>query len=102
MNDDDQLKKQLKNWHMETPSPDLAERIVARAITRPQHIPLSSRLQRGMIATFSEWQTGLAYKIASLALCAIIGFGIGMNQHEHLSLDVSALAFGTKQGGSLL
>lgn len=99
---DERVKQLLKTWHIEEPSLNLADRIVANATSKPQHIPLILRLQRGMIDAFSEWQAGLVYKLAGLALCAIVGFGIGMNQYEASSVDVSGLAFGVQQGGSLL
>jgi hypothetical protein len=101
MNDED-LKKLSQTWHIEAPATDLADRIVARATAKPQQKPLLLRAQRYAIAALSEWQTAWAYKLAGLALCAIVGFGIGMNQNEVPIVDVSSLVLGTNQGGSLL
>jgi hypothetical protein len=98
----EELKKLSKVWDIEQPSADLVDRIMTRATARPQETSFMLSAQRYLIAVFSEWQTAWAYKAASLALCAIVGFGIGMNQYNVPSVDVSSLAFGTTQGRSLL
>jgi hypothetical protein len=101
MNDKD-LKKLSLAWQIEAPAADLADRIVTRATAQPQEKPLLLRMQRYMIAALSEWQTAWTYKLAGLALCAVVGFGIGMTQHRVPVVDVSSLILGTNQGGSLL
>lgn len=84
-----ELKHTLKRWSIEPPADELAERVVRHATARQQVVPLAQYLA----AIFSDWRTGLVYKTAGLALCAVIGFGNGYLQQETSTVDLSALAF---------
>ncbi len=99
---DKELQKLLQQWHVEAPDNNLAERVIAHATALPQKRPLSRCLNDWLNDFFGNWQAGMAYKCASLALCALIGFSAGWQPQEAMQVDVTALAFGVQvEGGGL-
>ena len=99
---DNELQKKLQAWQIEAPRAGLSEDVIARATLHPQKVFLLRRADQFMAYVFGNWQTGLAYKCASLALCAMIGFSSGLAPQQAIEVDVAALAFGlTTDGGGL-
>jgi hypothetical protein len=89
-----ELKRRLPIWRVASPEAGLADRIVARAVAEPQDLPLIFRLRQALIAGLSEWRVGLNYKLASFALCAVVGLGIGLYQASvPIDVEVSGVAF---------
>lgn len=100
--DENELKQHLKSWTLPAHPQDLAQRISTRATALPQRLPPALRLQRRLAATFSDWHAELPYKLASLVLCAALGFAAGLNLPEPTDMELSAIAFGSGPAERLL
>jgi len=99
---DDDLKSKLKKWEIDNPDEELANKIVAKSVMLPQEVPFSVKFERFMDDMFGNWQTGLAYKFASLTICALIGLGAGWNQNIEEDVDIFELAFELPEEGDEL
>lgn len=73
MNDEQDLRRRLAAQPRPTPPADLAARIVARATAQPQRPGWRRRLQRAL----EQWRYGWQVKLASLALCGVLGLLAG-------------------------
>ncbi|MFH1159186.1 MAG: hypothetical protein V1721_09970 [Pseudomonadota bacterium] len=101
MNDEDkELLELLKAGRFDDVPPELAERIVCSATALPQEQPLRLKWRNFLERALSDWQYGLSCKMASFAVCAMLGLGIGMYQQseeyiadEYAVLDIVAVAF---------
>jgi hypothetical protein len=71
--DDDQLRQTLSRLPTPEPPHGLAARIVRQAVAQPQRLTGSGRLRRAL----EDWRYGWPVKLASLALCAILGLLAG-------------------------
>jgi hypothetical protein len=92
---DREWKSRLAWWRIEPPEAGLADRIVARAVAQPQDLPFGIWLRQVLMAGFSEWRVGLQVKVASLTLCAVLGFSIGLYQaSDPVDVEVAGVAFG--------
>lgn len=71
------------------PMPEgLAERIVANASRRPQHQPWPRKLYRAL----QEWHYAWPLKLASLALCLVLGGLAGHWQGTPADVEMDAAA----------
>ncbi|MFA5985509.1 MAG: hypothetical protein WC782_15940 [Methylococcaceae bacterium] len=100
--DDEHFKQHLKLWTIAPPEAALAGRIIAQATALKQLPAPGLNWQHRLIATFCDWHSGWGYKLASLSLCAAIGFAASFSQSEAPVVEVLALAFGGLQAGQLL
>ncbi|MDU9416258.1 hypothetical protein PSGK_10075 [Pseudomonas solani] len=89
MNDEQDLRRRLAAQPRPTPPADLAARIVAHATAQPQRQPWSRRLQRAL----EQWRYGWQVKLASVALCGLLGLLVGhVSTPADDDLDVAAQA----------
>ena len=101
MNDEDKkLRELLRAGRFDDVSSGLAEKIIRSATALPQEQPLLLKWRCFLERALSDWQYGLSYKMASFALCAMLGLGIGVYQQsekyiadEYAALDIIAVAF---------
>ena len=75
-NAEEPLLKQLLASPRPQPRADLAVQIIHQATLRPQHLGWSQRCQRALDEFSYAWQ----FKLASLALCAVLGVFAGQWQ----------------------
>lgn len=93
MEDERRIRTQLSAWRIEETPDGMAERIARHVTALPQRRPWWMSLMQGLQNGFSDWHAGMTYKLAGLAVCAMIGLASGLNQEEYGALDVDALAF---------
>ena len=95
---DDDFKKQLKKWKVDSPDNNFADMIVQNAVKHPQQKTLLAKFEDFMYRSLTDWQYGLSFKFASLTLCALFGLNIGWNQETTQDfmfeeMDIVDLAF---------
>ncbi len=96
-NADEQLKQQLQKWRIEPTDSYAVAQITACAVRLPQRQPFVTIVQNTVIAALSDWKFGMTYKLAGFAICAIIGFGVGLQQNyqpNEATFDITTIAFG--------
>lgn len=99
--EENSVREKLRVWKIDPADDAMLDRIVRRSIAKPQMLPLGYRLQQWLTGCFSEWHTGFAYKLASLALCAVVGFSSGLTSSDQ-AVDITTIAFGSVHvGGDL-
>jgi hypothetical protein len=90
---DQDLRAQLKRSPSIRPRPGLAAQIIAHASALPQRHPWQWHLQRAL----DELRYGWQLKLASIALCGVLGLVAGQWQSSQLDIDndvlLSAQAF---------
>lgn len=69
MSEDDELRALLARQPRPQPPADLAARIVQHATALPQRQSWALRLQKAL----EQWRYGWPVKVASLALCGVLG-----------------------------
>lgn len=103
---DEDLKKILQKWQVEPTDSYAVSQIVLQATKLQQKEPVFTKIQNALVNALSDWQFGLTYKLASFAVCAVIGFGIGVKQipedNNVPSADIAAIAFGQMGNGEEL
>lgn len=82
------LRRQLRGLPAPAMPGGLAERILAHATRLPQEQPWSLRLRRAL----QEWHYAWPLKLASLALCLILGGLAGHWQGTPSDLEMDAAA----------
>ena len=75
-NIDDSLRENLRQNPRPLPATDLAARIIRQATAQPQRISGWLKLQRALDELSYGWQ----FKLASLALCGVLGVFAGQWQ----------------------
>lgn len=80
---DHALRAQLKRSPSASPRPDLAAQIIAHACALPQRHPWQWHLQRALNDLRYGWQL----KLASIALCGVLGLLAGQWQGDDYNLD---------------
>ena len=91
--DERYLKNQLKHWQVSSPPAGLADSIVRSAVALPQRRPWWLQIQQAVETACVDWRYGLSYKLAALAVCAVIGLAGGMHQSLDSGTDMAMLAF---------
>jgi len=86
---DEDLKQALRQWRVPAPDDDLADRLIAQALSGPRQKPWQRAL--------TEWRYALGYKLAAAGACAALGLGIGIAAAE--PLDIAAMALMAGIGG---
>lgn len=90
MNDNEQdIIDRLNVWKVDVPPAALADSIYRHAVQQPQQRSWFLSLGQTLETAFTQWQYGLSYKLACLALCAALGLSSGEvtpPQEDELSL----------------
>lgn len=99
---DEALRTQLKRSPSIRPPADLAAQIIRHATALPQRHPWQWHLQRALDELSYGWQL----KLASIALCGVLGLLAGQWQDGDLNTDndllLTAQAFDTALNPELL
>ncbi|MEN0108311.1 MAG: hypothetical protein AAGC84_18075 [Pseudomonas sp.] len=88
MSDDDDLRQHLAAQPRPRPAAGLAARIVQHATAQPQHQPWYRRVQRAL----EQWRYGWPVKVASLALCGVLGVMAGQWSQPAGDADIQVAA----------
>ena len=96
--EENSVRERLRVWKLDPADDAMLDRIVKKSVTRPQMLPLGYKLQQWLTQCFSEWHSGFSYKLASLALCAVVGFSSGLTSSDQ-AVDITTIAFGSVHEG---
>jgi len=100
-NKENEVRQKLRLWKIDPVDDAMLDRIVRKSVAKSQMLPLGYKLKQWLAQSLSEWHAGLAYKLASLLLCAVVGFGIGIKDSSP-AVDLTIVAFDSGQAGEFL
>lgn len=91
----DDLKNKLKAWEIDEPPHDLVRRIADHALSHPQREPFHRRLSRMLEVAFFDLGSGLSYKLASMALIALVGLITGLSWPQTTAVEPGLIDLAT-------
>ncbi len=100
-NDEKEFLQKLKQWQVDVPPANLADKIVHHATMQAQYQPFAIKVAQAFEVAFTQWNYGLSYKLAGLAICAVVGFSssniITNVEPDDIFLQATSMAFGYEE-----